>query len=480
MVFSMGGVALLGACDAEDPRPPANWVSGKRIRVKTLDAGGGAVAFVGLVDHDSGRDCYFELASDGKTRCLPTGGSGNLYFTDAACTVPVAVVYDGGPCQVEDDSILVFPGLNDSTCGGSTVYQPGNVQIIDGPVFQKSSAGCIEQPDQTGLQVHALAEVPLTTFVAAHLEEEALSDDLVGEYWVADDGARIFDTLRNRNGNRGECFPYGPAPYEPFTAGPYDCEPSRAASNGTNAYADADCTEELGSYYDPGPGCSEPPVAFLEQADSTCGCDCGTVDRELGESVSPSAVFTLDVTGTCVRQSQPPPNGSYFRGGKEIAKGSHPKVEARLLGSGKLKLETFELGGAIVSQSRVFVDAAGVPCFPDDLGEKDVQRCISGNATYFNAGSPIFGDAACSMKIAPAVSSPCGPESTPDVVLGYESTQCGSQWTVYAVGDPFTGPTAYVMQPEGCVPEVDNAASYYVVGEQLGYDALPAIHVKTE
>lgn len=49
--------------------------------------------------HDSERnvDCTFVKASDGKMRCLPTGASGVVFFTDTACKAPTLVAVRGGP-----------------------------------------------------------------------------------------------------------------------------------------------------------------------------------------------------------------------------------------------------------------------------------------------------------------------------------------------------------------------------------------------
>src|SRR5689334_6922337 len=72
--------------------------SGSRLRARYLDAGDGAVDFVGFRDQELGVDCDFYLGTDAKSRCLPET-TGGLFFTDAACTEPVAAFTecDGPP-----------------------------------------------------------------------------------------------------------------------------------------------------------------------------------------------------------------------------------------------------------------------------------------------------------------------------------------------------------------------------------------------
>jgi len=76
----------VGAGSAKNPAmETAPWRSGKRLRARVLDGGGGALRFLGWHDTQLDVDCSFLLAADGKLRCLPGEESGAVY-SDAACT----------------------------------------------------------------------------------------------------------------------------------------------------------------------------------------------------------------------------------------------------------------------------------------------------------------------------------------------------------------------------------------------------------
>ncbi|MBK7536586.1 MAG: hypothetical protein IPI49_14705 [Myxococcales bacterium] len=75
--------------------------SGTRIKMKVLNTPDGAKVFQGSYDTLRNEECWFVLASDNETRCLPVFGNVvayvSSYFADSACTTRVA----GAPvCQV--------------------------------------------------------------------------------------------------------------------------------------------------------------------------------------------------------------------------------------------------------------------------------------------------------------------------------------------------------------------------------------------
>lgn len=70
---------------------------GSRLKARYYVAEDGARQFAGWFDTQRGEECSFQMASDGKRRCLPTGqlsGSG-FHYADASCTQPIAPAVSG-------------------------------------------------------------------------------------------------------------------------------------------------------------------------------------------------------------------------------------------------------------------------------------------------------------------------------------------------------------------------------------------------
>lgn len=75
---------------------PASFTSGTRLRTRYITGADGSKQLVGFYDSTLKVECTFITAGDGKTRCLPIGGSAaaniaaNAYYADSACTQPAA------------------------------------------------------------------------------------------------------------------------------------------------------------------------------------------------------------------------------------------------------------------------------------------------------------------------------------------------------------------------------------------------------
>jgi hypothetical protein len=74
------------------PKACADPVSGSRLKAKYRVAEDGSKEHLPGAWYDSmrGEDCVFLHASDGKERCLPVFRGQVSYYTDPACSVPVA------------------------------------------------------------------------------------------------------------------------------------------------------------------------------------------------------------------------------------------------------------------------------------------------------------------------------------------------------------------------------------------------------
>jgi hypothetical protein len=81
-----------------DPVPNAlaeGFKSGSRLKLRFWEGSDGSRQFIDFFDTQLQTPCFVggNKTSDGKTRCLPPM-SGELYFSDAACTIPLAYAVD--------------------------------------------------------------------------------------------------------------------------------------------------------------------------------------------------------------------------------------------------------------------------------------------------------------------------------------------------------------------------------------------------
>lgn len=84
-----------------DTNGPARNESGSRLTATYLDGEDGSRAFVGFYDTIRKEDCSFQLAGDGKMRCMPAAANlvdGSGYFADAECTKQLAHVVTATSC----------------------------------------------------------------------------------------------------------------------------------------------------------------------------------------------------------------------------------------------------------------------------------------------------------------------------------------------------------------------------------------------
>jgi hypothetical protein len=82
--------------DAMGPKKVEASEIGTRLKAKRYVGADGSKQFVTWFDSARNEDCYFSSASDGKTRCLPTGPYVGVYFSNATCTTRLA--YQGVGC----------------------------------------------------------------------------------------------------------------------------------------------------------------------------------------------------------------------------------------------------------------------------------------------------------------------------------------------------------------------------------------------
>jgi hypothetical protein len=160
-----GGLAdVLG-----NPVPPANAdpTAGSRLKPKYRQGDDGAKEYLAGQWFDSmrGEDCTFQLAADGKTRCLPDGTTFR-YYADAACATPMVLMQNTcAPPKYGTAAVDPTCGLDPSANRVFAIGQATTPMTIYG----KSGASCFAiGPTTTDYQYYAVgAEVTADNFVAA-------------------------------------------------------------------------------------------------------------------------------------------------------------------------------------------------------------------------------------------------------------------------------------------------------------------------
>jgi hypothetical protein len=425
--------------------PHGTYTSGKRLRARFWDGGGGATSFIDWYDTALQIPCAFGVGEDRVMRCLPsTPPPETSMFLDPACTKPARMTPSATVLPYEASSRSV------GTCGPTTVVHVDTPQTVDvATVFQEGDSGCIAVPVPPGDLVAELVPADLTLFLEADVVVEDRGQGLDGEVIVARDGTRqVGRTLDHARGapcsaSDGRCFPL-----------------DRITSEEHATFMDAACTQ-------PGPGgfscaldpsCPAPSIALDERFDPTT---CKTTLAGV-HAVGPRAPLPYQAggPGECAQVSL---NGSacaFFAEAAPIDASAFPPLAEGRIGTGRL-VEPVLLApdGHPVADLGGFIDTqrGGITCFPT-LFADGAERCVGGVLDLTSIG--VFADAACTQPLAPSIaSSSCSAGSVPpayaaqSIMLLAPAPQGGEApaWAiqhVFAVGTRFDA-TPYLQAPGG-------------------------------
>lgn len=154
--------------------------SGSRIKVVVRRHTDNSQQFVRLIDADTGRECRFVAAGDGKTRCMPFSdkySDGFVAYLSSSCTTPILGIYTNRYYPTElfvgnDGPIGGGPGLplfGGSACTAQRrVFAIGNALSDPTQIFVRDGAGgCVaQQADNFIYDFYAAGtEKPATDFV---------------------------------------------------------------------------------------------------------------------------------------------------------------------------------------------------------------------------------------------------------------------------------------------------------------------------
>ncbi|MGH7434680.1 MAG: hypothetical protein ACRENE_03320, partial [Polyangiaceae bacterium] len=156
-----------------DPVPTAKadgYQSGTRLKLRYYAGADGSKSYSSMHDTQLNLDCYFSAASDGTSRCLPTGSATiALFFGDSGCTQPLAYTPTG--CA---GGTPTYGGKTGASCPyATTVYSI--LGAFSGTAYEGSPASCIAASSAL-LAPYTLyllgAVVPPSTFVQGTLQTE--------------------------------------------------------------------------------------------------------------------------------------------------------------------------------------------------------------------------------------------------------------------------------------------------------------------
>ncbi len=380
---------LLVACGSSDRPHVVGLADGTFLEARYYEADGVHV-FRGW--HDTGLDisCAFQVASDGRYRCLPAEpdvGYTGTEFGDASCTLPILLA---PACEVPRFALGVARPT--PLCGepsGRSVLAVGAARASS--TFYRSEEGvCTPYTAPAGLVVHDLSgRIDADDFIAAELATTT-TNALAPYAYVASDGAihseAIWDTAR-----AAECRPNGENDGENDAL---HCEPVEIAFFSPGLWADGACTIPATGDFGYHRPCGRPTAVMrFDQVVSY---------SEIGAEVLPANVHVNDTAGGCTLAPPERLDGARaYQVGAPLPIASLPAISQVLDGDGRLRAMRYTdaEGHALTPALRfhdTLIDAACWPLTFDD----GVTRCTP---SYTQVSPPhgggTYADSACTQPV---------------------------------------------------------------------------------
>jgi hypothetical protein len=305
---------LLTACaaDQETGSPPAGLgdasvpevtpmgegpVGGSRLEAVLAQAADGTGHFLHWQDTALDVPCEFLPLREGDLRCLPTGPAmaavQAIYFADAACTVPVAILqgypWSHGSCP---QPRFAFAGGTGAECAPRPEYFRVGERLPPQVVYQRAQDGCAAAAVPQGADIlgtFRVTPLALTELVGGTLTAGAAAEGIALTTLVAEDGARMVTSLRDAAGGF-DCA------VEQSSDGPRCLPTDRVMVGGF--FADAGCSKPAGMAQSCLQG-QQPSVPFGFDLAFVQG---RTIVRSYRAGERLSTSFT-QVGGTCVVQA---------------------------------------------------------------------------------------------------------------------------------------------------------------------------------
>ena len=433
-------------------------VSGTRLRAQYLATADGSRQFQGWFDENLQISCHFDLAEDGRMRCLPLPEAlVSSAFLDANC-MQALVQVSAASCT---DTPLYALKSSAGECGPSTeVYAVGAAQTPT-QVFYAASTGCAASTPAPNQKFYTLcAKTDPGTFVAGASAGVASGHRLDPVYTIASDGSQErtgwFDTTLKSGctigiaaDQKSRCLPTPPAIV-------------------------------LDTYSDP--ACSVP------LAQSVANDQCGTSDGpslafKIDTSACPATKHLYAITaqlsatqiyvqqgGTC--SASPVGAASYY----QVTELNPPEFDLFLdeqQGTGRLRQPALvDADGASELSATLFDSERGESCA--------FARAADGQTRCLPSGAGVlFSDAGCTQSVA--VAAPSCDTSAPHYAIALEGSACQGGISVHALGDSVSAPAVYALGADGsCIASAAPGATFYGIGAEVAPSEFVAATRTTE
>jgi hypothetical protein len=390
-------IKVRGVTTPDGTAPFATTIDGNPVQASLVvpryaripDEEGGTLLF------DSSRKvgCQMALAQDGVTRCLPDSSGGQVYFTDAACTVPVIEQSIANGCPTPGRYATRIDPL--ATCwenATTTVYSLGAHIAAPAMIYSSSKDGCSATPgDSSSFDFFEASVSPPVDWVSFETKVEKVTSRLGVAVLAGADGSLVpLKELRLLpedsacegvlgTDQRLRCIPKQRGPlYANVTSSVYSgaaCQaPAVPWSSCTRLDVLADFVGELGGGVKCGPRALSGAV-------------------HLASKVAPSDVFVIK-PGTAVCTSLSRVDGStddYYVAGDVLPETAFPLLETVHDGSGRIQTTYVSTEGHKLYASGLYDTETKSDCMPLPFGAETVCAPsplpnIQDNGTYTDSG----------------------------------------------------------------------------------------------
>jgi hypothetical protein len=162
--LSAGLAALLDAHRAlGDSTPMVE--AGTRLVPIFLTAEDESRHLVAWFDTVRAEECSYAVSGDGAIRCLPTHLAEARFFSDEACSRPIAAI---SSCSTPRYLVVIVP--NPAQCGAGArhyLHEPG-AKVRPAAIYARQAGGCVRAPlDPSLVYLEVAGSVPPSAFVAA-------------------------------------------------------------------------------------------------------------------------------------------------------------------------------------------------------------------------------------------------------------------------------------------------------------------------
>jgi hypothetical protein len=421
-------LVVVAGC-GDDAPAPYGVTDGSRLAARYWNAGHGARVFRTWFDRDLDIECHFELATDGRVRCVPPAdSSARIGYVDPACTEPLLVAPMCG------DAPRFARGAARTPTGCERGYAIPIHDVLGARIstsfYSRDGNGCVPDGAPEGYAVYGLGpEHAPADFVAADLEVTAPDARLSPYVYVADDGSRVADGIwdTERDAECGSLFGNG---------ADLRCRPTEIALHYDFLYSDATCTTHAAIDLSVDRACHAPSAVWLDDS----------AFLEIGARIPSGEAHRTDSAGMCVPENGLDSEDTFWLEGPPIPNESFAPFVETLDGDGRVRAYRLtDADGRGLDVARSFFDTSSDErCEPRLYA--DGYRC-HGWSTVASYGT--YSDTNCLVPVIVAYQTP--PRLA---VSGHEQVDACDRVEfdrAYQVGAPVDQPSYYVKTETDCI-----------------------------